>query len=158
MELITDEWPIITLKTLEKKINNEMYESFKTYLLDSIKLCSEKNQQCVLVINISSLGFDPSTFIYATRMNKFRNKIFNVTQKYVQNLFIVVKNRNIRNIFKFFTLNELKNNYYFIVKSHQDVLKKLNEFDYQCDNEEILNDEMETNNDLLKQSINQYVC
>ena len=158
MELITDEWPIITLKTLEKKINNEMYESFKTYLLDSIKLCSDKNQQCVLVINISSLGFDPSTFIYATRMNKFRNKIFNVTQKYVQNLFIVVKNRNIRNIFKFFTLNELKNKYYFIVKSHQDVLKKLNEFDYQCDNEEILNDEMETNNDLLKQSINQYVC
>lgn len=158
MELVTDEWPIITLKTLEKKINNKIYENFKAKLLESIKLCSDKNQQCVLVINISSLCFDPTTFIYAARMNKFRNKIFNVTQKYVQNLFIVVKNRSIRNIFKFFTSNELKNNFYFIVKSHEDVIKKISEFDYKCDNQEILNDDIETNNELLKQSIDQCIC
>ena len=158
MEVITDEWPIITIKTINKKINNDMYEFFKSKLLETMQLCSDKNQQCILVINISSLGFDPTTIMYAAKMNTFRNKIVNITHKYVQNLFIIVKNRNIRNIFKLFTLNELKNKYYFIVKSHNNVIKKLNEFDYQCDdNDEILNDEVETNNDVIKQSVDKSV-
>ena len=158
MEVITDEWPIVTIKTVEKKINNDMYDFFKSRLLETMQLCSDKNQQCVLVINISSLGFDPTTIMYAAKMNTFRNKIVNITQKYVQNLFIIVKNRNIRNIFKLFTLNELKNKYYFIVKSYDKVIKKLNEFDYQCDdNEEILNDKVEINNEVIEQSIDQCV-
>jgi hypothetical protein len=148
MEVSTHEWPIVSIKTTSKKINSIMYESFKKNLLECLQLCSDKNQQCMLIIDISTISFDPQTIMYAAKMNTFRNKIIKITNKYVQDLYIVVKNRHIRNVFKLFTLHELKNKYYYIVKSPEKVKRKIsNNFNITCDNDEIINDK--TNSECL---------
>lgn len=141
MEVATNEWPIISITTKTKKINGDIYDNFKKNLLECMQLCSDKNQQCVLIIDISTLHFDPATISYANRMNRFRNKIVNITTKYVQHLFIVVKNKHIRNMFKFFSLRELQQKFYYIVKSPEKVKKKLKDnLNFDCDNDEVLDD------------------
>jgi hypothetical protein len=142
MEVATHEWPIVSITTKTKQIDNQIYENFKKNLLECMQLCSDKNQQCVLIIDISTIKFDPTTISYANRMNRFRNKIEGITTKYVQHLFIVVKNRHIRNMFKFFSLHELQQKFYYIVKSPEKVKKKLrNSLNFECDNDEVLDDD-----------------
>ena len=69
MEVIINEWPIVTINVNTKIINNKIYDNFKIKMLELLKLCAEKTQQCVLIVDISKVKSVPIN--YAFKINNF---------------------------------------------------------------------------------------
>lgn len=128
MEVLYDKWPVVYIKFNDIKLNDEIFEGYKVQFLNILKKCKDLNQKCLLILDL--LSFKKYPIKYMLKQKKFHNKIRDFTLKYIQNIFVVIQNKGVRNLLKtFVNLSYKKQNYYFtknIEETYDLIDKKFN--------------------------------
>ena len=113
MNIDYSQWPIVKIKYKEVVLNDDIFEEYKIQFLTILKKCKDLNQKCLLIIDLLDMKKVPMK--YMMKQRKFHNKINDHTIKYIQTIFIILKNAAVRNILKVFVnMSKKKQTFYFL--------------------------------------------
>ena len=113
MNVDYSQWPIVKIKYKEVVLNDDIFEEYKIQFLTILKKCKDLNQKCLLIIDLLDMKKVPMK--YMMKQRKFHNKINDHTIRYIQTIFIILKNAAVRNILKVFVnMSKKKQTFYFL--------------------------------------------
>lgn len=101
VELNTEHWPIVYFRSVNKIMNDELFEEYQKIYLNLLIKCKKNNKKMILITDLTNNSNDNNIPIkYLIKQVQFSNKIYEFNKKYLECVVILCKNKSFKNLIK----------------------------------------------------------
>ena len=101
VELNTEHWPIVYFRSMNKIMNDDLFEEYQKIYLNLLIKCKKNNEKMILITDLTNNNNDNNLPMkYLVKQVQFSNKIYEFNKKYLECVVILCKNKSFKNLIK----------------------------------------------------------